>query len=331
VKAIIWTKYGPPEVLQLQEVPKPIPKDGEVLIKIHAAAVTRGDCELRNMTLPVLYRLPMRLYMGFAKPTRTPILGMALAGEVEAVGSAVQTLRPGDQVFAATELHFGAYAEYVCLPADGPIAIKPAHIGYAEAAAVPLGGLEALHFLQGEVQEGEKVLINGAGGSIGSFAVQLAKCYGAEVTAVDSTSKLAHLRSLGADRVVDYTQRDFTRSGEVYDLILDVTGTVPYGGALRSLRSGGKLLVANPGPAHMLRGPWAERTSGKQVRLASSEHSREGLLALKSLIEEGKLRSVIDRCFPLEEAAAAHHYIESGQKVGDVVLTMHAPAPRGGG
>jgi NADPH:quinone reductase-like Zn-dependent oxidoreductase len=274
------------------------------------------------MTLPVLYRLPMRLYMGFARPTRAPILGMALAGEIEAVGSAVQTLKPGDEVFAASELHFGAYAEYVCLPADGPIAAKPSLMTYAEAAAVPLGGIEALHFLQGKVQKGDKVLINGAGGSIGSFAVQLAKCYGGEVTAVDSTAKLPLLRALGADHVVDYTQGDFTRSGEVYDVILDVAGTAPFGRALRALKPRGKLLVANPSLAHMLRGPWAERTSGKQVRIASSEPSREGLLTLKALIEEGKLRSAIDRSFTLEEAAAAHHYVESGQKLGDVVLSV---------
>jgi NADPH:quinone reductase-like Zn-dependent oxidoreductase len=193
---------------------------------------------------------------------------------------------------------------------------------YAQAAAVPLGGIEALHFLQGKVQAGEKVLINGAGGSIGSFAVQLAKCYGGEVTAVDSTSKLAHLQSLGADHVVDYTQGDFTRSGEVYDVILDVAGTAPFGRALRSLKPRGRLLVANPGIAHMLRGPWAERGSGKQVLFASSEPSREALLALKALIEDGKLRSVIDRSFALEEAAAAHRYIESGQKLGDVVLSV---------
>jgi NADPH:quinone reductase-like Zn-dependent oxidoreductase len=175
------------------------------------------------------------------------------------------------------------------------------------------------------------VLINGAGGSIGSFAVQLAKCYGGEVTAVDSTAKLAHLRALGADHSVDYTQGDFTRSGEVYDVIFDVAGTAHVARALRSLKPRGRLLVANPGISHMLRRPWAERTSGKQLRFASSDQSREGLLALKTLIEEGKLRSVIDRCFALEEAAAAHHYIESGQKLGDVVLTMDAPTPRAGG
>jgi NADPH:quinone reductase-like Zn-dependent oxidoreductase len=279
---------------------------------------------MRNMTLPPVFGVPMRLYMGWRKPTRASILGMALAGEVEAVGEGVEQFKPGDQIFASTNFHFGAYAEYTCLPAEGPIAPKPSNMSYVEASALPLGGIEALHFLQGNVLPGEKVLINGAAGSIGCFAVQLAKLYGGEVTAVDSTSKLALLRSLGADHVVDYTQQDFTRDAEAYDVVMDVVGSVPLVRALRAVKPGGRLLIANPGVSHLLRGRLTDRTSGKRVMLATSDPSREEMLALKALAEEGKLRAVVDRCYPLEDAAAAHRYVESGGKLGDVVLKVWA-------
>ena len=241
MKAIVWTEYGPPDVLQLQEVEKPTPKDNEVRIRIYATTVTSGDCEQRSLKLPILYRLPMRAAVGLRRPERITILGMELAGEIESVGSDSKRFRVGDQVFAATGfVGMGACAEYICLPEEpeaGALAIKPANMTYEQAAAIPVGGLEALGFLrQGKLQSGEKVLVNGAGGTIGPFAVQLAKYFGAEVTAVDSTGKLDMLRSIGADQVIDYTRTDFTTTGETYDFILDVVGKNSFSNSMTLLQ-----------------------------------------------------------------------------------------------
>jgi NADPH:quinone reductase-like Zn-dependent oxidoreductase len=327
MKAIVWTEYGPPEVLQLKEVETPTPKDKEVLIRIYATTVTAGDCEQRSLKLPILYRLLMRTYVGLKRPKRITILGMDLAGEIEAVGKDVKLLQEGDQVFAATGfVGMGANAEYICLPEEpekGALAIKPANMTYEEAAAVPVGGLEALHFLrQGNIQIGQKVLINGAGGTIGAFAVQLAKYFGAEVTGVDSTSKLDMLRSIGADQVIDYTQEDFTKSGKIYDFILDVVGKSSYSGSIRSLKQNGRYLIANPGPSQMVRGRWTSMTNSKKVIFGAASPKTEDLIFLKELIEAGKMRSVIDRRYPLEEIVEAHRYVEKGQKIGNVVITV---------
>jgi len=268
----------------------------------------------------------MRLYAGFRKPTRIKILGQELAGEIEAVGKDVKLFREGDKVFAATGLSMGANAEYICLPAeseDRALAIKPANMTYEEAAAVPIGGLEALHFLrQGDIQNGQKVLINGAGGSIGTFAVQLANYFGAEVTAVDSTKKLDMLRSIGADHVFDYTQEDFTKSGQTYDVILDVVGKSSFSGSVRSLKPNGHYLLANPGLSHIVRGKWTSMSSSKKVISGAAGQKGEDLIFLKELIEAGKLKSVIDRRYPLQQTAEAHRYVETGQKRGNVVIAV---------
>jgi 2-desacetyl-2-hydroxyethyl bacteriochlorophyllide A dehydrogenase len=268
----------------------------------------------------------MRIYVGLRKPKRITILGQELAGEIEAIGKDVKRFKAGDQVFGTTGLGFGAYAEYLCLPeksAMGVLATKPANMTYEEAAAVPTGGLEALHFIRkGNIQRGEKVLIIGAGGSIGTFAVQLAKYFGAEVTGVDSTSKLEMLRSIGADRVIDYTQEDFTRNGQAYDVIFDVMGKSSFSGSVRSLKQNGRYLLGNAGLSQMARGRWTSIRSSKKVIIGAANQKNQDLLFLKALIEAGKIKSVIDRCYPLEQIVEGHRYVDTGQKKGNVVITL---------
>jgi NADPH:quinone reductase-like Zn-dependent oxidoreductase len=328
MKAIIWTKYGPPDVLQVKEIEKPAPKDNEVLIKIAATTVTAGDCEMRSLRMPLYLALPMRLYIGFTKPTRITIPGQELSGEVEAVGKAVTRFKPGDPVFGTTGFNMGAYTEYICLAEEhaamgGLLAIKPANLTHEEAAALPIGGIEALHYLrQANIQRGQQVLINGAGGSIGTIAVQFATSRGAEVTAVDSTGKLDMLRSIGAGRVIDYTHEDFTRSGETYDVIFDVAGKSPFSRSLRSLKPDGYYLLGNPSLGHRLRSRGASLTGSKKVIAGTASYQSEALIFLRELVEAGKLRPVIDRIYPLEQAAEAHRYVETRQKKGCVVVKV---------
>ena len=328
MKAIVWTKYGPPDVLELREVEKPTPKDNEVLIRIHATTVTAGDCELRSLKFPIYLSLPMRLWRGFLKPRENSILGTELAGEIEAVGKDVKRFKKGDQVFGSAGMGFGANAEYICLPEqpgemEGGVASKPANMTYEEAATVPFGGRDALHFLRkGNIRSGQKILINGAGGSIGTFAVQLAKHFGAEVTAVDSSGKLDMLLSIGADQVIDYKQEDFTKSGEVYDVIFDVVGTISFSRSERSITQNGTYLLANPLGSQMIRGPLTRMTSSKKVIMQTASPTTEDLIFLRELIEAGKIRTVIDRRYPLEQIAEAHRYVETGEKKGNVVITM---------
>ena len=323
MKAIVYTQYGPPEVLQLIELPKPIPKNDEVLIRVSAATVLAGDCELRRVNFPLWFWLPFRIYMGLIRPTRVNILGQELAGEIESVGKDVKRFRKGDQVFAATESGFGAYAEYKCLWEDKTLAIKPANMTYEEAAAIPTGGLNALHYLRkGKIQSGEKVLIIGAAGNIGTFAVQLAKYFGAEATGVDSTEKLDMLHSIGADHVIDYTQEDFTKSDETYDVIFDVVGKSSFSRSVRSLKQNGRYLLANPRVLPMVRGLWTSTISSKKVIFGFAHYKSEDLMFLKELIEAGKIQSVIDRRYPLEQVAEDHRYVDSGNKKGNVAITV---------
>ncbi len=323
MKAVICTKYGPPEVLQLREVEKPRPKDNEVLIKIYATTVTAGDSEMRSLKFPIYLSLPLRIWIGLGKPRGTTIPGTELAGEVEATGKEVTLFNKGDQVFGSAGLQFGANAEYICLPEKGAVATKPANMTYEEAASVPFGGRDALHFLRrGNVRSGQKILINGAGGSIGTFAVQLAKHLGAEVTAVDSTEKLDMLRSIGADQVVDYTQEDFTKSGETYDVIFDVVGKISLSSSDRSLKQNGTFLSANPGLSQMVGGLWTRIRSDKKVVMQTASPTPRDLIFLRELIEAGKIKTVIDKSYPLEQIVQAHRYIETGRKMGNLVITV---------
>jgi len=328
MKAIVWTKYGPADGLQLKEVERPVPKDNEVLIKVHAATASTADTELRRLKLPLLYSIPLRLYLGFRKPTRITILGTEFAGEIVSAGKDVTRYEPGDQVFGYTGLGMGTYAEYMCLPEipsalGSVLAKKPANMTYEEDAAVPFGGIEALHSLRkANIQSGQKVLIIGAGGSIGTCAVQLARHYGAEVTAVDKTGKLEMLRSIGADHVIDYTQEDFTKSGQTYDVIFDTVGKSSFSGSLRSLKENGTYLNANPGLLGTVRRRWTSKRNSKRVIPWTAGYTANNLLALNELIEAGAIKAVIDRRYPLEQTAEAHRYVDTGHKQGNVVITI---------
>ena len=327
MKAIVCTEYGPPEVLQLKEVEKPTPKDNEVLIKVHATSVTAGDCNARNFVFipPGLSPL-VRLMLGFKKPKKS-ILGADVAGEIEAVGKNVKSFKPGDPVYGIDGNGVGAYAEYKCMSEEGALAKIPANMTYEEAVAIPFGGLTALYFLRekGNIQSGQKVLINGASGSVGSAAVQIAKSFGAEVTGVCSTNNLEMVKSLGADKVVDYTQEDFTQNGETYDLILDpVVGKTSFSRCKNSLKPNGLYLAVAGGLPEMLQMVWTSLIGSKKVIFGGGEacERKEYMIFLNELIEAGKLKAVIDRRYPLEHIVEAHRYVDQGHKKGNVVITV---------
>ena len=322
MKAIVWTKYGSPDGLQLQEVEKPTPKDNEVLIRIRAASVTAADCELRSFKGLTALWLPLRIYVGLFKPTRIKILGQELAGDIESAGNAVTKFKAGDTVYAWSALRLGSYAEYICLSENAMMAIKPANITYAEAAVISVGGFEAWRYLKGNVQAGQKVLVVGAGGTIGTFGVQIAKHLGAEVTAVDSAGKFDMLRSIGADHVIDYTQGDFTKTGQKYDVIFDAPGKTSFSRCKNLLKPNRQFLTANPRLSDQLRTLRNVFTRRRQTVPASISQRNEDFLALRELIAAGKIKSIIDRTYPLEQAAEAHRYAESDQKKGNIVLTM---------
>lgn len=302
MKAIVCTQYGPPEVLRLQEVAKPSPKDNEILVRVHATTVAAGDLRVRGFDSPPLLWLPMRLVLGLKKP-RKPILGIELAGEVEAVGSKVTRFKPGDHVFALTGMRFGAHAEYVCLAENGMVALKPAKVSHEEAAALPVGANTALHFLRkGHLRQGQKVLIYGASGSVGTFAVQLAKHVGAHVTGVCSTANLDLVRSLGADAVIDYTREDFAARGETYDLVFDAVGKLKQPQCKPALAPNGAYVTVD----------------GQGI----ARERLEDLIYLGELLEQGAIRSIIDRRYALEEIPEAHRYVEQGRKKGNVIIRL---------
>ncbi len=322
MKAAVYREYGSPDVVKLEEVQKPTAGDKEVLIKVHAATVGTWDSEARSFSFPLWFWLPLRLAMGLRR-SRWPILGQELAGEIEAVGKDVRNFKKGDAVYASTGLGFGAHAQYKCLPCKGALAIKPSNMSYEEAAGIPTGGLNALHFLRkARIQKGQKVLVNGAAGNIGVMAVQLAKYFGAHVTAVDSKDKLDMLSEIGADQVIDYTQEDFTETREAYDVVFDLVFGSSFSRCLRSLKPDGCYLLANPQFSSMLRALWTSRTSRKRAVFAFAGAKPEDLAYLREVIESGKIRAAIDRRYPLERAAEAHAYVDTGRRKGIVVLTV---------
>ncbi|NDJ76425.1 MAG: NAD(P)-dependent alcohol dehydrogenase [Chloroflexi bacterium] len=322
MKAMVCTRYGPPEVLQLQEVEKPVPKGNEVLVKIHATTVTPSDVLLRSGAFPLLIWLPVRIWLGFRKP-RNDILGYELSGEIEAIGQDVTLFKAGDPVFGATMQRMSCSAEYICLPEKAALVIKPDNMTFEEAAAFTDGATTAWHFLhRGNIQRGQKVLINGASGSIGTFAVQIAKHLGAEVTGVCSTTNVELVRSLGADQVIDYRQEDFTQNGQTYDVIFDAVSKSSFARCKDSLTENGRYLLTDAGWRHMLLVPWTTLTGGKRVIYFLSTRKKKALLHLKELIEAGHIKSVIDRTYPLEQLPEAHRYVAQGHKKGNVVITI---------
>jgi NADPH:quinone reductase-like Zn-dependent oxidoreductase len=310
MKAIVCTKYGLPEVLQIKEVEKPTPKDNEVLIKIFATAVTASDCIVRGFKVPLRMKIPMALAVGFPKP-RNPILGQVLAGEIESAGKDVKRFQRGDQVIAFTYMRFGTYAEYTCLPENSAMAFKPSNLTYEEAAAIPYGGILAFYNLKkGNIQSGQNILIYGASGAIGTSAIQLARYFGAKVTGVCSTANLEFVKSLGADTILDYTKDNFTSNGELYDFIFDAVGkrksSIFKVQCKKELTPNGKYISVDDGTPKIQAGDFIEV-----------------LTLLKDLVEAGKLKPVIDRCYPLEQMVEAHRYVDKGHKKGNVVITVN--------
>ena len=333
MKAVVYEQYGPPDVLHFKEVEKPTPKDNEVLIKVYATPVNYGDITARNFAnipprkfnMPLLLWLPALAFFGLRKP-RIHILGSEFAGKVEAIGRDVKLFKEGDPVFGYLGQNMGANAEYLCMPEGGMVALKPANMTYEEASAVPYGGIMALTLLRKvNVQSGQRVLINGASGGIGSVALQLAKYYGAQVTGVCSTPRLEYVRTLGADKVIDYTEEDFTKNGETYDLIFDILGKSSFSRCKDSLTQNGRYLLASFKLDKLLQ---MLRTSivgsSKKVICAMASEKPEDLVFLRELAEAGKIKTIIDRCYPLEQTAEAHRYVEEGLKKGHVVITVHA-------
>lgn len=323
MKAIVYTEYGPPEVLQLKELHKPVPLDDEVLIRVRAAEASKADCEMRSFKFAVQwFWLPLRFVMGLRRPKRN-VLGGYYSGEIESVGDQVTMFKKGDQVFGGANLRLGAYGEYMCLPASYTMVPKPENLSFEEAAAVPMGGLNALHFMRrANIQAGESVLIIGAGGSIGTFAVQIARAMGAEVTAVDAGIKEDLLRRAGADHFIDYSREDFTSNSRRYDVVFDIIAGSSYSACVKALKPKGRYLMANPRMSGMLRSMFTSAFSDKAALFAFAGEKPEELLALKTMLEEGTIKAFVDKVYPLAEAAAAHRRVETEQRLGIVVLSV---------
>ncbi|NNE71544.1 MAG: NAD(P)-dependent alcohol dehydrogenase [Rhodothermales bacterium] len=323
MKAVTYTEYGPPEVLSVSEVDRPELKSGEILVRNKAAEATKADCEMRSFQFPVKwFWVPLRIAFGVFRPRRQ-ILGGYFAGEVEEVGDGVSRFAPGDAVFGNTGFRFGAYGQYLALPEDGTIATRPANMSFEEAAAVPLGGLNALHFMRrAKLSPGDKVLVNGAGGSIGAHAVQIAKSMGAEVSAVDSGIKRDFLLGLGADVFFDYAVDDFGAEGRTFDVIFDMVAGSSFSRCINALKPGGRYLSGNPRLSVMLRCLLTSAFTDKTCSFAFARESVEELTTLRDMIEAGSIRSIVDRVLPMEEAPAAHRLVETEQRIGAIVLAI---------
>jgi NADPH:quinone reductase-like Zn-dependent oxidoreductase len=317
MKAAFFTQYGSPEVLQLKEVSKPIPKDNEILLRIKATAVNSGDVRLRKAD-----PFAVRLLFGLLKP-KINILGSVFSGDVESVGKDVKDFKVGDSVFGHTDMRFGAYAEYISIPESGSIALKPVNISHKEAAVIPFGGVTALHFIKKTmIKPNQKVLIVGASGAVGSAAIQLAKSYGGIVTGVCSTANIDLVKSIGADKVIDYTKEDFTQNGEIYDVVFDTVNTIRVRQSLKSLSKNGVLILSAAGLSEMLQGLWFSKTGNKKILTGVIKHKAADILFLKELIENGKFKPLIDKTYSLEQIADAHAYVEKGHKKGNVAIEV---------
>jgi NADPH:quinone reductase-like Zn-dependent oxidoreductase len=324
MKAIVHTKYGPPDELQLLEVEKPLPRDNEVLIKIHATTVTTTDCNARNFTfVPQSFMFFARIMFGFKKP-KIKILGIDLAGEIEAVGKDVKLFKEGDHVFGSPGTKFGGHAEYSCVPENGALAIKPAEMSWEDAASISLAGNTALFFIRdlAKIRTGQKILIHGASGAIGTYAVQLAKYYGAEVTGVCSAANAEMVKSLGADKVIDYNKEDFSKGDERYDFVFNVVGKTTFSQSKGILKQKGIYLENMAELKDFLKMAWTSITGGKKIKGGVSTARAENLGFFIELIESGKLKPVIDRIYPLEKIAEAFRYVESGHKKGNVIIAI---------
>jgi NADPH:quinone reductase-like Zn-dependent oxidoreductase len=330
MKAIIFTEYGSPDVLQLTEIPKPTPKENEILVRVRATPVNYGDLTARDFAhaefnMPAPLYLPARMTFGWNKP-KTNILGSELAGGVEAVGSQVTKFKPGDAVFAYVGMNMGANAEYICLPENGMIALKPANLDYAEAATLPYGAIMAASLLKkAKLRPGQKILVNGASGGIGAMAVQLARHhYGAQVTGVCGAARMEYVKALGAEKVLDYKKQDFTQHGETYDVIFDILGRVSFARAKQSLKPDGILLYASFKGRVLLGSLWTTLFSNQKVICSLADETVESLELVRKLAEAGKVKALVDRRFPLEQAAEAHRYAEAGDKKGNIVIVVNA-------
>jgi len=317
MKAAVYVQYGQPEVFQIKDVEKPTPANNEILVRVSATAVNSGDVRLRKAD-----PFAVRFIFGLIKP-KVNILGSVFSGEVESMGKDVKKFKVGDFVFGHTDMRFGAYAEYKSFPEDGSVALKPADITLAEAAAIPFGGVAALHFIKkANIQPGQKVLIVGASGAVGSAAVQIAKSFGADITGVCSTVNMALVKSLGADKVIDYTKDDFTKNGEIYDVIFDTVKVISVSRSVKSLSKNGIMILSAAGMSEMMQGLWISKTSNKKVLTGVISHTEADILFLKELIEAGKFKPVIDRTYPLEQIAEAHAYVEKGHKRGNIIINI---------
>ena len=317
MKAVVYTEYGASDVLQIREVAKPKPEENEILLRVKSTAVNSGDIRLRKAD-----PFAVRFVFGLLKP-KINILGSVFSGEVESVGNHVKLFKVGDQVFGHTNMDFGAYSEYICLPENASLALKPATLSQNEAAAIPFGGVAALHFIKkAMIKPNQKVLVVGASGAVGSAAVQLVKSYGAIVTGVCSTGNVDLVKSIGVDKVIDYTKEDFTQNGEIYDLIIDTVNSISVFSSLKSLTKNGVMILSAAGIKEMLQGIWISVTSSKKVMTGVISHKAEDLIFLKNLIEAGKFKPVIDRTYPLEQIVEAHTYVEKGHKKGNIIITI---------